>query len=55
MDKTTAIIGAAITVALIAAYVIVTVTNHDANAVLAALVGYLGGTTTHSVATAVNK
>jgi hypothetical protein len=35
---------AAVTLALIGAYTALTVLNHDGNAILAVLLGYLGGT-----------
>lgn len=39
-----------VTVALIAAYTVLTLTGHDANAILAALGGYLGGGAVQKVA-----
>ncbi len=50
MTKTTTIIGAVVGVALLAAYVIVTVTGHDASSLLYVLVGWLGGSGTPAVA-----
>jgi hypothetical protein len=43
MTKTAYIVGALIAVALLAAYVIITVTDHDGTGLLGALIGWLGG------------
>lgn len=43
MTKTTYIIGAVIAVALLVAYVVITVTDHDGTGLLGALIGWLGG------------
>lgn len=53
MDKTVAIIGGVVAVALIVAYAVVTATGHDADALLGVLAGYLGGAGTHAAVTAV--
>jgi hypothetical protein len=47
---TQAIIDAVVTVALIAAYVTMSVTGHDGTAILAVLVGYLGRAGTAAIA-----
>lgn len=43
MSKTQAIVAAAVAVALVVAYVVVTVTGHDGTGLLGALVGWLAG------------
>lgn len=43
MGKAQLAVVGLVTVALIAAYVIVTVTNHDGTGLLGALIGWLGG------------
>lgn len=55
MTKTTTIIGAVVGIALLVAYVVVTVTNHDASSLLYVLVGWLGGSGTPAVASAVKS
>lgn len=52
MGKTQLAVVGLVTVALIAAYVIVTVTNHDGTGLLGALIGWLGGA---GVAPAIDK
>lgn len=55
VTKTTTLIGAVVAIALLAAYVVVTVTNHDATAILYVLVGWLGGSGTPAVTAAIKK
>lgn len=55
VTRTATIIGAAVGIALLTAYVIVTVTNHDGTALLALLVGWLGGSSVPAVSSAVTK
>ena len=55
MTKTISLVGAGVAVALLAAYVVLTVTNHDANAILGALLGWLGGVSAPAAAQAVTK
>ena len=55
VTKTTTLIGATVGVALLAAYVVLTVANHDGSPILYVLVGWLGGAGTPAVTAAVKK
>lgn len=55
MPKASYIFGAAIAVALVASYTIVTVTGNDATGLLGALVGWLGGLAVPAGSAAVAK
>ena len=53
MTKTTTLIGAVIGVALLAAYVVLTVAHDDGSPILYVLIGWLGGSGTPAVTSAV--
>jgi hypothetical protein len=53
MDKWTLIVSAFVTVALIVAYVVITVTGGDGSALLGLLAGWIGGTAVHPTVKAV--
>lgn len=53
--KITTIIGAVVTVALLAAYVAVTVTGHDGTAILTLTAGWIGGSATPAITSAVKR
>lgn len=55
MTKTQYLVVGFVAAALIAAYVIVTVTNHDGNGILGILIGWLGGSGVKPVTEAVTK
>lgn len=53
MGKTQLLVDTSVTLALILAYVVLTVTHNDGNAVLGVLAGYLGhGASSAAIATA---
>lgn len=55
MTKTTTLVGAIVGIALLAAYVVLTVANHDGSPILYVLVGWLGGSGTPAVTAAIKK
>ncbi len=55
VTKTPTLVGALVAVALLAAYVTLTVTGHDGSAILGALIGWIGGAGTPAVTQAVTK
>lgn len=55
MTKTTTVVGAIVAVSLLAAYVVVTISGHDASQILYVLIGWLGGSGTPAVAAAVKR
>jgi hypothetical protein len=53
MDNLTLIVSAFVTVALIVAYVVITVSGGDGTALLGLLAGWIGGTSVHPTVKAV--